>query len=298
MSQERFTVLSNYLFHIRKLCLDRYANGELRYRSLHRGILSAGISTGIKRHKSADIEKIQKTIHNCWLTELNLHQEFYYDIDAIDITYFLGWKTVQAYYVCFLSLRALYEIYLGQSRFSHNDLLNRFSQDNEVFGFLAPFDIHYGKNGFNNLTSAVTKINPLSKYYKSEDYIALWCRTTYEEHQRDRWNKSPHPRKKWGKICNVDCKDVSILDCLYRLRKKHNYDSIDHLLSGISENQGRDVDMSLSVITFSFLSMAEVILWQLLSETERKNIANEYIKKMGGDISRQKLLKIRLEQFI
>ena len=88
---------------------------------------------------------------------------------------------------------------------------------------------------------------------------------------------------------------MTLLDCLYRLRKKHNYDSIDHLLAGATEKEGMDFNISLSVITFAFLCMSEAILWQLLSEAEAKQIIDEYIDKTGGDISRQKFLKIRLE---
>lgn len=92
------------------------------------------------------------------------------------------------------------------------------------------------------------------------------------------------------------CEDVSLLDCLYRLRKKHNYESVDRMPSGISENEGRDFDISLSAITFSFLSMAEIVMWQLLSVEERKDIIEDYIKKTGG-LTRQSFLKIRLEKF-
>jgi len=296
MSYQGFTVLSNYLFHVRKSCLEKYAEGALNFRALHEGILKSNIATAAVRHRDAVSGNVKKTLHNCWLTELNLHQEFYFDIDAIDVAYFLGWKIVQAYYVCFLSLRALYELSLGTSKFSHNDLLNRFAEDNEALGFIYPFNISYGKSGFKNLTGPFTHINPISKHYKSADYIALWCRTTFEEHQKDRWQGTAHPRKKWGKLSDVDCKDVSLLDCLYRLRKKHNYESVDRLPSGVSENEGRDFDISLSVVTFTFLSMAEIMMWQLSSVEERKDIIEAYIKKTGG-LSRQAFLKIRLEKF-
>ncbi|HBR22675.1 MAG TPA: hypothetical protein DD713_08985 [Nitrospiraceae bacterium] len=294
----KFTVLSNYLYHIRKASIDTYANGELDFRKLRQGILSQKKLTSVSRCSNIDMDNVRKTLHNCWLTEMNLHQEFYFDINAVDIIYFLGWKIVQAYYVCFLSMRALYELYLGSSRFSHNDLLNRFAQDNSTFGFLYPFNVCYGKNGFNNLAVPIKKINPISNRHNSSDYIALWCRTTFEEHQAEKWRNHKHPRKKWGKICNVDCKDVSLLDCLYRLRKKHNYDSIDHLLSGVTEKEGLSFNISLSVITFAFLCMSEAILWQLLSEAEAGHIINEYVDKTGGDISRQKFLKIRLEGIV
>jgi hypothetical protein len=296
MGYEGFTVLSNYLFHVRKSCLDRYAKGSLSFRALHEGILESNIATSVTRHSDTAADNVRKTLHNCWLTELNLHQEFYFDIDAIDVAYFLGWKIVQAYYVCFLSLRALYELSLGTSKFGHNDLLNRFAEDNEALGFIYPFNISYGKGGFKNLSGPFTHINPISKHYKSADYIALWCRTTFEEHQKDKWQRTVHPRKKWGKLSDVDCEDVSLLDCLYRLRKKHNYESVDRLPSGVSENEGRDFDISLSAMTFSFLSMSEIILWQLLSVDERKSIIAEYSQKTGG-LSRQTLLKIRLEKF-
>lgn len=293
--KEKFIVLSNYLYHIRKVSIDHYANGDLNFRKLRQGIIKTNITTAVSRCSTTDVEKVRKTLHNCWLTELNLHQEFYFDIDSIDITYFLGWKIVQSYYVCFLSLRALYELYLGTSRFSHNDLLSRFAQDYNTFGFKYPFNISYGRSGFKNLDVSKKKINPLSRHHNSEDYISLWCRTTFEEHQKERWRNTKHPRKKWKRIENIDCKDVSLLDCLYRLRKKHNYDSIDHLLSGVSENDGKNFNISLSVITFTFLCMAEAIIWQLLSKDEIKQIIEEYINKTGGDISRQKFLKIRLE---
>jgi hypothetical protein len=297
MSYQGFTVLSNYLFHVRKSCLDRYAGGLLGFRALHGGIVNAGLVPSAARHVGASPEKVRKLLHNCWLTEFGLHQEFYFDIDAVDVAYFLGWKIVQAYYVCFLSLRALYELSLGNSRFSHNELLRRFAQDCETLGFAFPFTVTYGKEGFRNLAAPLAHINPLSKHHDSEDYIALWCRTTFEEHQRERWQKTAHPRKKWGKLADVDCPDVSLLDCLYRLRKKHNYESIERQPSGVSENEGRDVDISLSVITFSFLSMAEMIMWRLMDVQEREDIIQEYSRKTGG-LSRHALLKIRLETFL
>lgn len=296
MSYQGFTVLSNYLFHVRKSCLEKYAEGALNFRALHEGILKSNITTAAVRHSNAVSENVKKTLHNCWLTELNLHQEFYFDIDAIDVVYFLGWKIVQAYYICFLSLRALYELSLGTSRFSHHDLLSRFAEDNQTLGFIYPFDISYGKDGFKNLAGPFTHINPISKHHKSEEYIALWCRTTFEEHQKEKWQRTVRPRKKWGKVSDVACEDVSLLDCLYRLRKKHNYESVDRMPSGISENEGRDFDISLSAITFSFLSMAEIVMWQLLSVGERKDIIEDYIKKTGG-LTRQSFLKIRLEKF-
>lgn len=294
MGYQGFTVLSNYLFHVRKACLDRYAGGALSFRALHEGIEKAGLTPSASRREGASSEKVKKLLHNCWLTEFDLHKEFYFDIDAVDVAYFLGWKIVQAYYVCFLSLRALYELSLGMSRSSHHELLRRFSQDCETLGFAFPFTVTYGLNGLKKLVASSAHINPLSKHHESADYIALWCRTTFEEHQREKWQKTAHPRKKWGKMVDVECPDVSLLDCLYRLRKKHNYESIERMPSGISENEGRDFDISLSVITFSFLTMAEIIMWQLMPSQEREDIIRGYSAKTGG-LSRQAFLRIRLE---
>ncbi len=296
MSYEGFTVLSNYLFHVRRSCLDRYAGGSLSFRMLNDGILKSGIVTTATRHNDGAAGRVTKILHNCWLTELDLHREFYFDIDAVDVVYFLGWKIVQAYYVCFLALRALYELSAGSSKLGHSELLRRFARENEALGFIHPFNISYGKNGFKNLTGSFHRINPISKQHESEEYIALWCRTTFEEHQKEKWQGEAHPRKKWGKLSEVDCGDVSLLDCLFRLRKKHNYESADRLPGGLSENEARDVDISLSVITFSFLVMAEAILWHLLDDKERGEIVEEYAKKTGG-LSRQRLLRIRLEHF-
>jgi hypothetical protein len=297
MSYQGFTVLSNYLFHVRKSCLDRYAGGALNFRALHEGIEKAGLSPSATRREGASPEKVKKLLHNCWLTEFDLHKEFYFDIDAVDVAYFLGWKIVQAYYVCFLSLRALYELSLGIPRSGHSELLRRFAQDCETLGFAYPFTVTYGKKGFKNLATPSTHINPLSKHHESGDYIALWCRTTFEEHQREKWQETAQPRKKWAKLADVDCPDVSLLDCLYRLRKKHNYESIERMPSGVSENEGRDFDISLSVITFSFLSMAETIMWQLMTAGKRRDIVGDYVAKTGG-LARQSFLRIRLEQFV
>ena len=297
MSYQGFTVLSNYLFHVRKSCLDRYGGGTLSFRALHEGIVQADLVPSAARRDNASLEKVRKLLHNCWLTEFDLHQEFYFDIDAVDVAYFLGWKIVQAYYVCFLSLRALYELSFGISRFSHTELLERFARDCETLGFAFPFTVTYGMNGLKNLSAPSTHINPLSRHHASGEYMATWCRTTFEEHQKERWQKAAHPRKKWGKVAGVDCPDVSLLDCLYRLRKKHNYESIERMPSGISENEGRDFDISLSVITFSFLSMAETIIWRLLPSGEREDVIREYSQKTSG-LSRQAFLKIRLEKYL
>lgn len=197
MSYQGFTVLSNYLFHVRKSCLEKYAEGALNFRALHEGILKSNITTAAVRHSNAVSENVKKTLHNCWLTELNLHQEFYFDIDAIDVVYFLGWKIVQAYYICFLSLRALYELSLGTSRFSHHDLLSRFAEDNQTLGFIYPFDISYGKDGFKTWP-ALLRISTQFLNTTRAKSILLYGAGQPSRNTKKRNGKGPSVREKNG----------------------------------------------------------------------------------------------------
>ena len=60
----KFTVLSNYLYHIRKASIDSYANRELDFRKLRQGILSQKVLTSVSRYSDVDMDNVRKTLHN------------------------------------------------------------------------------------------------------------------------------------------------------------------------------------------------------------------------------------------
>ena len=120
-----------------------------------------------------------------------------------------------------------------------------------------------------------------------------WLRTTREARlvaREDQW------KKKNGKsrISSVERTKIaasvfptSLFDCLWRLRIKSNYGTIDpYLVKHIPEDDHRIFNQALCVVTQATLGLLELYIMRRIGRSEYTEIADDFVRRDSSDLSK------------
>ncbi len=236
----------------------------------------------IVKNSNYDDEKLKKLLFNAWSTEFALRTAgSNQDLDFKKFS--LHWCFPQAYYSVFLTTTAYYLIKNITLGHNHNGLLKEFAQQikrdwypNSMSFFCSGT---YNNYDYTNICSCVSK-NPLSysKYDEntSDMQVAQFLKSTrdilIEKKRKEKQSqkhailtkngktKKSYNKQDWVEVSKNQW-DTTILDLLYRLRIKSNYEEIDTFIeadydvSNIIE-QLKEIVYNMNFVSECFISKA------------------------------------------
>lgn len=204
----------------------------------------------IQRSQTCDFDRVKKVLWNSWSTEYALRVTGIQDVNDF-YRYSIHWNFPQAYYSVYLNMHAFY-IAKGIQDRSHDQLLKAFSK--HIVSNQYPKCISFYRTGSLsreetiNLNSSEQKnsLKGIHSKGNAEAQISIFLKSTRQrlaEDKKQKWqtssrpilNKSGTPLKSfkqehWDKVYE-SLHDTTILDLLYRLRIKSNYEDIQTFIN-------------------------------------------------------------------
>ncbi|MDI9312641.1 MAG: hypothetical protein QM535_20695 [Limnohabitans sp.] len=253
-------------------------------------------NNGIQKVSTYDEDKIKRLLYNSWSTEFALLTSSMND-DQDFKKFSLHWCFPQAYYSVFLSTTAYY--YLKNINIGHNHkgLLNEFSQQVKRKWYPTAMSFHcsgnYGNYSYNNICDYESKnAMTYSKYdpQTADKQVAQFLKTTrdklIEARKKDKQtSKTPFQtlnkkeakksltKNEWKEISNRQW-DTTIMDMLYRLRIKSNYEEVNSFID--ADYDVSNIIEQLKKIVFKLNFVNECYIAKLISFEKLGELVNKF----------------------
>lgn len=250
----------------------------------------------IQGKPDADTKRIRKLLFNSWNSEALLNLPRFLNEDFIKFSN--HWSPVQSYYGLYLATRALIVARGIEAAGTHDATLkicaHNFS-DQKIFP--EPWNYICCENGtYEYLPAGFIEqvINSQENPYffrKDRDRLInnykQFLKTTrdriIDEKCEDWKSKNPTmtgPRKKLpsGKRSEIDSltRNISFLDCFYRLRTRSNYKDVDIFILGSGIQDSKNYLDALCNITDKTLFILESYILKSIGTKPMKEIVNQY----------------------
>lgn len=275
----KFEVYTNYLWGLSYFLEQKYPRLENQISSID--------ASKFTLDQNYDAKEFQKFLNNCWNSERLLNSPTELNSGDYFIKYANHWSPVLSYYSIFLCFQALF-ISLGIGTIlEHRSFLAKLSSliSKKKLSFIYPWDhLCWGCCGqkleafnFTVDCNEVANFSSLSNpaFSNDEVVIAKILRTTrhkLELYYEEKWkrdkkilNKDGSPRKAYRKCDKQQVSDniakTSLLDFLYRLRIRSNYEDADIFFLGDRNDASiKNYFSSLTSITTQLLFYVETMI--------------------------------------
>lgn len=250
----------------------------------------------VQASRDVDVDRIRKLLFNSWNSESLLNLPKFLDTDFIKFSN--HWSPVQSYYALYLAARGLIVARRMDAGRTHEKTLNICAHnfiDQKLFP--APWNYLSGGRGvFKNLPRDLIELvinSQENPFFFKKDRDRLICnyrqflKTTRDrmvDEKAEEW-KEGHPtpagtrlRLPSGKRDEIDTsmRDVSFLDCFYRLRTRSNYKDVDIFILGSSERDSVNYLESLCNVTDKTLFIFESYIARSIGRKEMLGLIEQY----------------------
>jgi hypothetical protein len=297
----KFEVYTNYLWGL-SYYLDK------KYPQLKDQIVEIDISK-LALNPTYDCKELQKFFNNSWNSERLLNTPLELNSGDYFIKYANHWSPVLSYYSIFLCFQALF-ISLGwKPILEHRSFLAKLSSliNKGKLPFIYPWDhLCWGCCGqkqeefnFTVDCNEISKFSSLSNPAFSEDEVLFGkilktTRHKLETYYEEKWkregkikNKNGGPRKAYKKTDKIAVSDsiakTSLLDFLYRLRIRSNYEDADIFFLGDRNDVTiKNYFNSLISITTQLLFFTETMVRHTVGKQAFLDCIGVFEKASGG----------------
>jgi hypothetical protein len=285
----KFQTYKQYLLYLSKLI-------EKEYKENLEKLAEKTKEGDIERIKEVEvfIPRIKDFLFNAWNMEINFLMPSQI-IENTSLTKFSNnWSPIQAYYSVFLGLRALYLASGYNLRDTHKAALTftSFYVKKNIFPF--PWNCYCdGQKDLGNLSFKNFRKKRLQENIRTlkevnqdyfEDVYAKFLRTTrekeYEKRKQEYRKKEKIKRvvREQGLIIDRHIPSTTFLDCLYRLRKRSDYDEAEGLLlSEVIREDTIEFYESLRTILESTLFILENLIRKHIGKDRFNEIVREFV---------------------
>lgn len=313
----RFTVNRNYLAAMSAFLQETYGEGSSTYVGLKAAAEAHRPFHTIQR-RDADLEEVRRFLILGWASEIQLHLPSRMGTDAV-IGFANAWAPVHAYYSAFGLLQAWFASNgLAGTANDHTatlrtiaNMINQRDLLPQPWNLLAvgcPMRgdrLHIHAGGL-DCTSHVEVLSSPPVTGADPTFwprYGTWLRSTREARLKARegeWKKrnnakriSPTERTRIAE----SLAPTSFFDCLWRMRIKSNYGTIDpYLVSQISASDHRVFNHALSAITRATLGLLELYIARRIGSDAYRQIAGEFIKQDSAGLA-ETTLQARCKAF-
>ncbi len=314
----RFTVNKNYLQALNAFLAFTYGRREKMYEGLRKAVDTHPPYIRIARG-TPDLEEVRRYLLLSWTSEIQLHLPEQMGFDAI-IGYANAWAPVHAYYSVFGGLQA----WFAANRLSGNadshaatlaSIANMIKLRNlfpEPWNLLAEGCPMRGEKKHLNVptgvdcTSHVEVLSIPTPFGKDPTFwlrYGTWLRTTREARltaREEEWKKakrksrvSPAERTRIASRLSP----TSLFDCLWRLRIKSNYGTIDpYLVKHITQSDHMVFNSALCTVTRATLGLLELYVMRRVGRGSYEKIAGDFVRQDGAGLS-ERTLQARAARF-
>lgn len=316
----RFRVTLNYLVSVQYFLAHRYGHGN----NLYPGLTAAlnAHPAFIKLHKRSlndnEHDRIQRHLEIAWVTELVLRMPAALGSGrALQVTN--AWAPVHAYYSVNMTLQAWFDAngMVGLTDDHTATLRSISNQIRDRHLFPAPWSLlcngNPHKSGGCNYVHEPSpgacsgKIEPLSiptpfvGAGDEDDFfrrLGMWLRTTREARLKASeaaW-KAKHKRTKIDpkerKRAYEKLHGTSLFDCLWRLRIRSNYRSVEtYLVRHVSDSDALVFHRSLVFVTRATLCLIESYVSRMVGAERYEQLANAFLANDGEGLAGRTLGK-------
>ncbi|HMR98239.1 MAG TPA: hypothetical protein PKE62_03210 [Anaerolineales bacterium] len=291
----RFWAYSNYLIALSRLIESEYTNTE----DLIKFVTSSKGFAKIHRGKDVDLDAVAQSLRLSWYTELLLTKVIpHKDI----LPYATPWSMVQTYYAIYPTIRAYFMTMGRVVDKSHETSIRTIGsdfiscKDRFPYPWCCALEGDPSKTIFSLLgdkyQSEITLSNPLNSPYTNDprEYFGLFLRTTRErllERKIEWWKKENNKKRilkaeKSELIRNL--RPTNMLDALYRVRSRSNYQDIDSFaFTQIHEFDYLNLQTAMCKIAGYTLAVFETILARALGKTTYRRIVGDFAQTPLGN---------------
>jgi hypothetical protein len=296
----RFTVNRNYLSALAGFLGETYGRGPDLYSGLQSVVRDHRPYHAIQR-READLDEVRRFLVLGWTSEIQLHLPSRMGSEAA-VGFANAWAPVHAYYSAFGLLQAWFAANgMAGTANDHTATLRTISSMIEQRKlFPEPWNLlavgcpmrkerlHLNADGIDCVShvEVLSTPVPLGTDPTFWPRFGTWLRSTREARllAREReWKE----RNKAGRIPKVErtkfatsLAPTSIFDCLWRMRIKSNYGTIDpYLVSRISTIDHQIFSESLCLSTRATLGLLELYVAARIGSAAYRQIASEFVRQ-------------------
>ena len=307
----RFTVNQHYVHHLRIWLEEEYGSGNALYTGLAARVALWPAFARIKR-RPANLDMIEQILRIAWMSEIQLHLPGTLGSAQL-LRYSNAWAPVHAYYAAYMGLQGWLAAN-GLGTANHTAALasiaNQISQRHlfpPPWGVLCVGSPQSGERIYLNEPTGVNcgahlevLSIPISLGGQAHvDFwprLGTWLRTTREARLKvpeQEW-KEKEGRKRMDPKVRRRLADklapTSIFDCLWRLRIRSNYQSVEpYLVPTISDQDVRLFYGGLVVTTRATLTLLELYLARAIGTPHFISLAESFLRDDTHGISQDTL---------
>lgn len=295
--QRKFSVYVHYLAAIAGVIQESFRST----REMARAISSTRQFQQLRVNRSYDDVALEKFLRNAWFTEIQARiPRGMPDV----IPYANHWLAVQVYYSLYLAMRALFVVALDRRVVeSHEAALRTFAAEvgSRPGLFAVPWcmlaigdpDVTM-PNVKNCPKNDLQAVNPLTRPRGSDQWnlVALFLRTTRQRRLTnaiDAWkqkNKRKAIRNSERDSLVAALRPTTLMDALYRLRIRSNYEDADlYLTGGASDEDAKSYFEASSRILKSGLLNFELLIAKHIGRTRYDQIVNDFVRRERAGFS-------------
>jgi hypothetical protein len=305
----RFTVNKNYLQALRNFLTRTYGGDAQLFVGLKQVVDTHPQHMRIQR-AACDLEDVRRFLLLGWTSEIQLRLPSEMGFAAM-VGYANAWAPVHAYYAVFGGLQAWFAAN-GMVGVADNHtatlktVANMIKQRNlfpEPWNLLAEGCPMRGEKRHLNVTPGVDCVSPVEvlsipvPFGRDATFwsrYGTWLRTTREARlkaREDQWKvankKSRISTEARSKIA-TSLSPTSLFDCLWRLRIKSNYGTIDpYLVKHISDSEHATFNQALCGVTSATLGLIELYTMRRIGRSEFEQIARDFVHGDGAGLSKR-----------
>ena len=296
--QRKFAVYVHYLEATSSVIQASYKTT----RDMARAIASTPQFDKLRLNAEYDALSLEKFLRNAWFTEIQARIPR--GMPEV-IAYANHWLAVQIYYSIYLAMRAFFVVAFDRTVVeSHEAGLRAFAAEvasrPRLFGLpwcvLAVGDPEVTTPDVKNCPKKeLESVNPLIRLHGDDcwNLVALFLRTTRQRRLRaavDSWkqkNKRKVIRRAERDVLLKSLRPTSLMDALYRLRIRSNYEDADlYLTGGASERDSESYFDASSRILKSGLLNLELLIAKHVGRTKYEQIVADFVRRERGGFSK------------
>jgi hypothetical protein len=313
----RFTVNRNYLQAIAGFLTHRYGERERLYAGL-RSTLDAMPQIHKINRVDLDLADVKRFLTLAWSSEIQLHLPAIMDHSEM-LPFANTWAPVHAYYAVYGAMQAWFaangmtgvaDDHTATLRTiaSHIEKRDLLPEPWNVLAVGCPMrgDRVYLNDRGADCASDVEVLSTPIPFGEDPMFwprLGTWLRSTRAARltaREEQWKKT-HRRtrissKERTRVAAAVA-PTSLFDCLWRLRIKSNYGTIDpYLVTYISETDHMLFNRSLSILTRATVSVLELLSTRRIGRPQFATLARDFIAQDGHGLS-GRLLRARLDAY-
>jgi hypothetical protein len=313
----RFTVNRNYLQALQGFLHTTYGRRDALYQGLARTLGQHPPFLRINRG-AADLGEVRRFLTLAWASEMQLHLPALMENTAV-LAFANAWAPVHAYYAVFGGLQAWFAANgITGTADDHTSSLKTIAsqiQQRELFpepwsllaaGCPMRGDRTYIHDHGQDCGRHIEVLSIPVPFGHDPDFwprYGAWLRSTRTARltaREEQWKRQHKKRRISPAERTAIAKAVaptSLFDCLWRMRIRSNYGTIDPYLVGqISETDHRIFNTALCTVERATLALLELYIARKIGKQALSDIAREFVRQDAHGLT-EKTLQARLAAF-